>query len=96
METLFGILGLIPDQRNAKVVEASVTWNYTTVLNVAFLVLSAVLVVRFLRTGGPAMFRMMSRPPEAPMPRPSAEAPMPRPTSTRMNGSTFARCTPRS
>jgi uncharacterized protein len=83
METLFGILGLIPDQPNAN-------------LNVAFLVLSAVLVVRFLRTGGPAMFRMMDRPPQAPMPRASAEAPMPRPASTRMNGSTFARCTPRS
>ena len=40
------------------------TWNYTTFLNIAFLVLTAVLVVRFLRTGGPAMLRMMERPPE--------------------------------
>jgi uncharacterized protein len=62
VETLFGILGLVPDQRNAKVIEASVTWNYTTFLNIAFLVLTAVLVVRFLRTGGPAMLRMMGRP----------------------------------
>jgi uncharacterized protein len=65
VETLFGILGLIPDERNAKVVEARVTWNYTTILNIAFLLLSAVLLVRFLRTGGPAMLRMMSRPPDA-------------------------------
>jgi uncharacterized membrane protein YraQ (UPF0718 family) len=64
VETLFGILGLVPDERNAKVVEASVTWNYTTFLNIAFLALTAVLVVRFLRTGGPAMLRTMSRPPE--------------------------------
>ncbi len=64
VETLFGVLGLVPDERNAKVVEASVTWNYTTVLNIAFLVLSAVLVVRFLRSGGPGMLRMMSAPPE--------------------------------
>jgi uncharacterized protein len=64
VETLFGILGLVPDERNAKVIEASVTWNYTTFLNIAFLVLTAVLAVRFLRTGGPAMLRMMSRPPE--------------------------------
>jgi uncharacterized membrane protein YraQ (UPF0718 family) len=63
VETLFGILGLIPDQRNAKVVDASVTWNYTTFLNTAFLVLSAVLVVRFLRTGGPTMLKMMGGPP---------------------------------
>jgi uncharacterized membrane protein YraQ (UPF0718 family) len=62
VETLFGILGLVPDQRNAKVVEASVTWNYTTFLNIAFLALTVVLVVRFLRTGGPAMLRMMNKP----------------------------------
>jgi uncharacterized membrane protein YraQ (UPF0718 family) len=64
VETLFGVLGLVPDHRNAKVVEASVTWNYTTFLNIAFLALTAVLVWRFLRTGGPAMLRMMGRPPE--------------------------------
>jgi uncharacterized membrane protein YraQ (UPF0718 family) len=64
VETLFGILGLIPDQRSAKVVEASVSWNYTTVLNLAFLVLSAVLFVRFLRSGGPAMLRMMGHAPD--------------------------------
>jgi uncharacterized membrane protein YraQ (UPF0718 family) len=62
IELLFGVLGLIPDERNAKVVEASVTLNYTTVLNIIFLTLAGVLVVRFLRTGGPAMFRMMNAP----------------------------------
>jgi hypothetical protein len=31
--------------------------------NIAFLLLTAVLVVRFLRTGGPAMLRMMGNPP---------------------------------
>jgi uncharacterized protein len=60
VEILFGALGLIPSERDAKVVEESITWNYTTVLNIAFLVLAAVLVVRFLRTGGPAMLRAMS------------------------------------
>jgi uncharacterized membrane protein YraQ (UPF0718 family) len=62
VEILFGALGLIPSERDAKVVEESITWNYTTVLNVAFLVLATVLVVRFLRTGGPAMLRAMGRP----------------------------------
>jgi uncharacterized membrane protein YraQ (UPF0718 family) len=65
VELLFGALGLIPDERSARVVEASVTWNYTTVLNILFLVLAGVLVVRFLRTGGPAMLRMMDRAPAA-------------------------------
>ena len=62
VEVLFQALGLVPAERNAKVLEASVTLNYTTVLNVLFLVLSAVLVVRFLRTGGPQMLRMMGGP----------------------------------
>jgi hypothetical protein len=39
-----------------------VQWNYTTVLNILFLALSAVLVWRFLRTGGPKMLRMMAAP----------------------------------
>ena len=63
VEVLFQALGLVPDERNAKVVEASVTWNYTTVLNIVFLALSAFLILRFLRTGGPAMLRMMNEPP---------------------------------
>ena len=62
VEIVFGALGLIPTERNAQVVEASVSWNYTTVLNLVFLTIAAVLVVRFLRTGGPAMLRAMSAP----------------------------------
>ena len=58
----FGVLGLIPAERHARVVEASVTWNYTTWLNIGFLVVAAFLVWRFLRTGGPAMLRMMNKP----------------------------------
>jgi uncharacterized membrane protein YraQ (UPF0718 family) len=62
VELIFAALGLIPTQRNARVIEASVAWNYTTWLNIAFLVLAGLLVWRFLRTGGPAMLRMMNRP----------------------------------
>jgi uncharacterized protein len=62
VELLFGVLGLIPAERHARVVEASVTWDYTTWLNIGFLVLAAFLVWRFLRTGGPAMLRMMNKP----------------------------------
>jgi uncharacterized protein len=63
VELLFGAVDLVPQQRAAKVVEAAITWNYTTVLNLVFLAVAAVLVVRFLRTGGPAMLRMMGGPP---------------------------------
>jgi hypothetical protein len=59
----WGRLLLVPDERSAEVVEASVTWNYTTILNLVFLTLAAVLVVRFLRTGGPAMLKLMGGPP---------------------------------
>src|SRR5262245_52324747 len=62
VEVLFQAFGLVPDERNAKVLEASVTWNYTTILNILFLALAAVLLMRFLRTGGPDMLKMMSHP----------------------------------
>jgi uncharacterized membrane protein YraQ (UPF0718 family) len=62
VELIFGALGLVPAQRNAHVVEASITWDYTTWLNIAFLILAGLLVWRFLKTGGLAMLRMMNRP----------------------------------
>jgi hypothetical protein len=62
VELIFGTLGLVPAQRNARVVDASVTWNYTTWLNIVFLVLAAALVWRFFKTGGRAMLRMMNKP----------------------------------
>ena len=40
------------------------SWDYTTWLNIVFLVLAAALVIRFVRTGGGAMLRMMGGAPE--------------------------------
>jgi hypothetical protein len=60
VELIFGALHLIPQQRSAQIVEEAIRWNYTTFLNLAFLALAAILVIRFLRTGGPEMLRMMS------------------------------------
>lgn len=59
IDLMFRGLGLIPGERNARVVEASIELNYTTVLNVVFLALAAVLVWRFLKTGGPEMLKEM-------------------------------------
>ncbi len=59
VEILFGVAGLTPTERNAMVMTEGVRWNYTTWLNIVFLVLAAVLVVRFVRTGGIPMLRMM-------------------------------------
>ena len=59
IEFLFELLGLIPSQRSAQIVETSISFNYTTVLNIIFLAVAALLVVRFFRTGGPKMLAHM-------------------------------------
>ncbi|HUB40955.1 MAG TPA: permease [Streptosporangiaceae bacterium] len=59
IEFLFGALGLIPHARTAKVAEHAVQWNYTTVLNIIFLLAAAALLVRFFRAGGRPMLTMM-------------------------------------
>jgi uncharacterized protein len=62
VEAVFAALGLIPTERQAQVVEASISWNYTTWLNIVFLFLAALLARRFMKTGGPEMLRMMNAP----------------------------------
>jgi uncharacterized membrane protein YraQ (UPF0718 family) len=64
VEFAFGGLGLIPTTRNAKVVEETVTWNYTTSLNIVFLAIAAWLLYRFVTTGGIPMLRMMGGSPD--------------------------------
>ena len=59
IEFLFELLGLIPSQRSAQIVETSISFNYTTVLNIIFLAVAALLLVRFFRTGGPRMLAHM-------------------------------------
>jgi len=65
IELLFGGLGLIPDRASAKIPSGGVSWDYTTWLNIVFLILAAALVIRFARTGGPSMLRMMGGSPDA-------------------------------
>ena len=61
---VFDALGLVPEGRHAKVEDASaaITLGPTTWLNVAALLVSAVLVWRFFATGGGPMLRMMKEP----------------------------------
>ncbi|WP_077078285.1 permease [Mycobacterium numidiamassiliense] len=65
IELLFGATNLVPTQRNAAVMQASISWNYTTWLNIVFLVIAALLVVRFVTSGGMPMVRMMGGSPES-------------------------------
>jgi uncharacterized membrane protein YraQ (UPF0718 family) len=60
VEAVFVELSLIPAERQAQVVEATISWNYTTWLNIGFLILAVLLVWRFMKTGGPEMLRMMN------------------------------------
>src|SRR5256884_5761064 len=62
VEFLFEALGIIPSNRNIAAVTEHVQWNSTSILNIIFLVLAAILVIRFIRTGGIPMLRMMSTP----------------------------------
>jgi uncharacterized membrane protein YraQ (UPF0718 family) len=65
VEILFSTVNLIPQQRSAMVMEAGISWNYTTWLNIVFLLVAAALLVRFVRTGGIPMLRMMGGSPAA-------------------------------
>ena len=60
IEGLFALLHLTPHIRNAKVLEAAISWNYTTMLNIVLLLVAGALVWRFLHTGGPMMLKMMN------------------------------------
>jgi uncharacterized membrane protein YraQ (UPF0718 family) len=63
VEFLFAGLGIERTARNAKVETASVTWNYTTALNIVFLIVAAALVWRYFRRGGGwSMLKMMNTP----------------------------------
>ncbi len=65
VEVVFGGLGLVPDHRSARVAATGVSWDYTSWLDVAFLLLAGILIVRFAQTGGPGMLRMMGGTPDA-------------------------------
>jgi uncharacterized membrane protein YraQ (UPF0718 family) len=64
VEILFSGLGIIPAERTAKVSATGIQWNYTTVLNIAFLLLAAALLVRFFTSGSGPMLKMMGGSPD--------------------------------
>jgi uncharacterized membrane protein YraQ (UPF0718 family) len=64
IEFLFSAAGLIPAGRTARVAEQGIQWNYTTILNIIFLLLAAALLVRFFRSGGRPMLKVMNDSPD--------------------------------
>jgi uncharacterized protein len=59
VEALFQSLGWVPRERHTAVVDAAITFNYTSVLDIIFGTVFIVLMLVFFRTGGPEMMRMM-------------------------------------
>ncbi|HZL28653.1 MAG TPA: permease [Acidobacteriaceae bacterium] len=68
VEWIFAALHLIPTERSVQIMQESVRWNYTSVLNIVFVLVSVALLIRFFRTGGPAMLKMMDEAPPADAP----------------------------
>jgi uncharacterized membrane protein YraQ (UPF0718 family) len=64
VELIFAAAGLIPTTRNATVLNPTISWNYTTYLNIVFITAAAILIWRFFRTGGAMMLKMMGGNPE--------------------------------
>jgi uncharacterized membrane protein YraQ (UPF0718 family) len=62
IELLFGAVGLIPTNRAVTVTEQGISWNYTSWLDIAALIVGSILLWRFLKSGGPEMLRMMEHP----------------------------------
>jgi uncharacterized membrane protein YraQ (UPF0718 family)/YHS domain-containing protein len=61
----FQLLGLAPTNHHVTILETQPSWNYTTFLNIAFLILMAVVAWRFVTTGGLEMLRAHAHKPEA-------------------------------
>ncbi len=59
IELVFGGLGLVPGRATAKIPDQGVSLDYTTWLNIVFVLVAAALIVRFVRTGGVPMLKMM-------------------------------------
>jgi uncharacterized membrane protein YraQ (UPF0718 family) len=65
VELLFTPLHLVPTNRHLTIVTTSISWNYTTWLNIVFLLVAAFLLVVFTRSGSWPMLRMMGDHPDA-------------------------------
>jgi uncharacterized membrane protein YraQ (UPF0718 family)/YHS domain-containing protein len=62
---VFQLLGLAPTNHHVTVFETQPSWNYTTFLDIAFLILTTVMAWRFFTTGGLEMLRVHARRPAA-------------------------------
>lgn len=64
VEGIFQLLDMVPANDSVQVLDQGISWNYTTVLNILALLLTGVLLIRFVRTGGRDMLAMMGGGPD--------------------------------
>jgi uncharacterized membrane protein YraQ (UPF0718 family) len=65
VELIFGVLHWIPSRARVIAMEdTGVSWNYTTWLNIVFLLIAAALLWRFVRSGGLPMLAHMGGAPD--------------------------------
>lgn len=70
VEGIFYGLRITPIHHPVLIMESSISWNYTTFLNIGFAIVGVLAVVRFRRTGGLEMLEMMESPArERPQPK---------------------------
>lgn len=62
VEFTFQLFDLIPTIRNANIIEISMQFNYTAILNIIFGLIAVFLLYRFFKTGGMHMLKMMDEP----------------------------------
>jgi len=62
VEFLFGLLRIIPTNRSIIIMANGIQWNYTTFLNISFLILAFICILRFFNTNGLGMLKMMKTP----------------------------------
>ena len=60
VEYLFSFFGLLPTSRNAAILQVGISFNYTTALDIILLLIAVTLFIRFIRTKGHAMLKMMN------------------------------------
>jgi uncharacterized membrane protein YraQ (UPF0718 family) len=62
---IFSVIGAVPSNHNVAAFSTALSLNLDTVLNAVFILVTALLAVRFLRTDGVGMLRMMNSTPGA-------------------------------
>jgi hypothetical protein len=65
VELIFTPMHLVPVNRHLSIIDAGISWNYTTWLNIVFILIGLALLVVFFRSGSGSMLTMMGGSPDA-------------------------------